>query len=254
MPYEREMLIARAAAVSAGETALRYRGNGFAVETKADESPVTEADRACEAQIAGMLERAFPQDGVLGEEGALKQSHSGRRWIIDPIDGTRDFIRGNRLWATLIGLEDHGEVVAGVAHFPALAETYCASLGLGSYRNDSRISASGTSELAQAVFCFNGIQHIIRWPGRDRLLDFCAQCWAIRSMGGAPDAMLVSSGKADCWLEMSAKPWDLAALKIIAEEAGARFFNLDGGSSIQGGNCLICAPGLERAIREALLD
>lgn len=247
-------MAARAAAARAGEIALRYRENGFAVETKADDSPVTEADRACEAQIAAMLEQAFPQDGVLGEEGGLKRSQSGRRWIIDPIDGTRDFVRGNRLWATLIGLEDNGEVVAGVAHFPALEETYCAAQGLGSYRNDRRIAASRTSDLSQAVFCLNGVQHISRWAGRERLLDFCARCWAIRSLGGAPDAMLVSSGKADGWLEMSAKPWDLAALKIIAEEAGARFFNLDGGSSIHGGNCILCAPALEGAIRDSLLE
>lgn len=252
MPYEKELLWARSAAVEAGGIAVRLQTSGLGVETKADLSPVTSADKACEAAIAARLAEAFPGDGILGEEGAFVESLSGRRWIVDPIDGTRDFLRGNRFWATLIGLEQDGEVVAGVAYFPALNDMYFAARGLGSFRNDARIRASDIGDPAQAVFCLNGIQNLPTHPQRDRILAWSARCWAVRSVGGAVDAMLVCSGAAEVWLEPSAKAWDLAPLKVIAEEAGARFFNLDGGSSIHGGDCVICAPGLEAAFRAAL--
>src|SRR5258708_30646031 len=106
------------AARQAGSIALRYWNTGLTAETKSDASPVTLADRECERAIAHALEEAFPQDGLLGEEGATKDSRSGRRWIIDPIDGTRDFLRGNRAWAVLIGLDDAGEVVTAASHPP----------------------------------------------------------------------------------------------------------------------------------------
>src|SRR5689334_12913546 len=106
----------------AGEIALRYWRTGIAADTKSDNSPVTAADRECEQLIASALTEQYPQDGLFGEEGAARQSHSGRRWIIDPIDGTRDFLRGNPMWSTLIGLEEGEEIVAGCAYFPVLGE------------------------------------------------------------------------------------------------------------------------------------
>src|SRR5213593_1635119 len=114
MDFETELEMARSAASRASELALRHRERGFDTEAKTDGSPVTVADRECERLIAGLLEEAFPGDGVLGEEGARKESRSGRRWIIDPIDGTRDFVRGNRNWAVLIGLDSDRDAVAGV--------------------------------------------------------------------------------------------------------------------------------------------
>lgn len=249
MLYEKELFVARQAAVEAGRIALEFQTKGFGIEVKADASPVTDADRACEKAIAALLIEAFPDDGILGEEGATAESRSGRRWIIDPIDGTRDFLRGNRLWATLIGLEEEGTVVAGVAAFPALEETYFAARGMGSFCNDQPIRASAVTDPAQSVFCLNGIQNLGSHP---KVLEFASRCWAIRSLGGAPDAMLVCSGKADVWLEPAAKAWDLAPMQVIAEEAGAKFFNLDGGNSIHAGNCVICAPGLVESARASL--
>ncbi|HTC90205.1 MAG TPA: inositol monophosphatase family protein, partial [Bryobacteraceae bacterium] len=110
--WVRELEIAMAAAKKAAELALQYQRN-IIVETKPDKSPVTQADRECERMIARMLSEAFPEDGILGEEGASTESRSGRRWIIDPIDGTRDYVRGNPLWANLIALEADNEVVVG---------------------------------------------------------------------------------------------------------------------------------------------
>src|SRR5713226_2081557 len=124
MPFGKELEVARKAAERAAGLALRHQSAGLRAEVKPDASPVTQADRECEKLIAGMLEDAFPDDGILGEEGARKSSRSGRRWIIDPIDGTRDFVRGNPLWANLIALEEGDAVVAGVVNLPVLGFTY----------------------------------------------------------------------------------------------------------------------------------
>ena len=246
---EREMARGRYIARKAGEVALRQFRTGIAFEAKADLSPVTAVDRECERLIARELEEAFPDDGLLGEEGALKDSRSGRRWIIDPIDGTRDFVRGNPVWSVLIGLEADGEVVAGFAFLPALGDLYAASRGSGAFVHDRRIHASAVASPADAVLCLNGFNAAAAQPFAGQLLEWMEPFWAVRSMGGSLDAMLVAGCHADVWIEMSGKPWDFAPLKIIAEEAGARFFNFDGRATIYGGNCVICAPGLEEAAR-----
>ncbi len=119
--WARELEVAMEAAKKAAELALRYQPN-IVAETKPDKSPVTQADRECERMIARILSEAFPDDGILGEEGARAESRSGRRWIIDPIDGTRDYVRGNPLWANLIALEADGDVVAGVVNLAGARE------------------------------------------------------------------------------------------------------------------------------------
>jgi histidinol-phosphatase len=247
--FEKELETGRAIARKAAETALRYFRTGIAFESKSDHSPVTAADRECERLIARELEQAFPDDGLLGEEGAQKNSHSGRRWIIDPIDGTRDFVRGSSTWAVLIGLEADGDVVAGFACLPALGDLFSASRGGGAFVNDERIHASEADNIAEAVLCLNGFNAVMGQPFAGQLLEWMRPFWSVRSMGGCLDAMMVARGQADVWLELSGKPWDFAPLKIIAEEAGACFFDFEGKNTIYGGNCVICAPGMEPAAR-----
>jgi len=249
--WSRELEVAIRAAKQAAELALRYQP-GIIAERKPDNSPVTEADRECERLIAGMLKDAFPDDGLLGEEGARAESRSGRRWIVDPIDGTRDYLRGNPLWANLIALEEGDAVVAGVVNLPVLGFTYTAARGGGAFRNGSPIHASSKNSISESVLCFNGFDKLERFPGRDKLLDWMAQFWSVRGLGGAPDAMMVAAGQAEIWIEPSASPWDFAPLKVILEEAGARYLNLDGGSSIYAGNCIACAPGMEHEVRRFL--
>src|SRR6266851_174845 len=248
-PFEHELDVCRAAALRAGEIALRYRERGIGYDNKSDESPVSAADRECEQLFARAFDEAFPEDGLLGEEGAAKNSRNGRRWIIDPIDGTRDFVRGNRAWAVLIGLEEAGEVVAGVSYLPAMDEMFTAARGAGAFLNGERIHASDIRDASQAVLCVNGFDAVRRYSFASELIRWMEQFWAVRSMGGCLDAMMIARGQADMWIEISGKPWDFAPLKIIAEEAGARFFNFDGRSSIYGGNCVVCAPGLEELAR-----
>jgi len=248
--WSKEIEVGEAVARKAAEIAMRYWNRGIVAETKADLSPVTVADKECEAAIAKALEEAFPEDGLLGEEGSAKISRNGRRWIIDPIDGTRDFVRGNRAWATLIGLEADGEVVAGVSSFPASGEVFTAAKGTGAFCDGEPIRASAISDVSEAVLCLNGFNAVRRYGFSSSLIEWMEPFWAVRSMGGCLDAMMVSRGQADLWIEISGKAWDFAPLKIIAEEAGAKFFNFDGGSSIYGGNCVICAPGMEKVARQ----
>jgi len=224
--WSRELTVAKEAVKQAAELALQYQP-GIVAETKPDRSPVTKADKECERLIARMLTEAFPGDGVLGEEGAHVESQNGRRWIVDPIDGTRDYVRGNPLWANLIGLEVNGAVVAGVVHLPVLGNLYSASRGGGAHRNDSPIHVSSKSTIDEAVLCINAFSKIDRMPFRDGLLEWMSKFWSVRGLGGAADAMMVASGQAEIWIEPHAAPWDFAPLKIIVEEAGGVFLNFD---------------------------
>jgi histidinol phosphatase-like enzyme (inositol monophosphatase family) len=248
MQWERELEVARQAARRAGEIALRHRRQGVTAEDKDDLSPVTIADRESEQAIVQTVLEAFPGDGLLGEEGASREGTSGRRWIIDPIDGTRDYVRGNPAWAVLIGLEAQGEVVAGVSYLPAMGDLFCAAAGAGAYKNDTRVQVSTITEASRAVLCLNGFNALHKRPFASRMLDWMSEFWAVRSMGGCLDAMMVTQGQAEVWIELSSKPWDLAPLKLLVEEAGGRFLNFDGGSSIYGGNCILSVPALAEQV------
>ncbi len=216
--FEREVNLAVELAREAGALALEYQRRGVTAETKDDESPVTAADKACEKMIVERIAHEFPEDGVLGEEGSNKESANRRKWIIDPIDGTRDFVRGIPLWAVLIGFEQDGEVVAGAAHSPGQRLLLSASKGGGTWQDSDQLHVSNITDPTQAVLCFNGFNK--KGVGeRGGILQWVEKFWAVRGMGGAVDAMLVALGKADVWIEPNAKPWDFAPLKILVEEA-----------------------------------
>lgn len=250
--FEREWDFARALALQAGELALRLRQQGVQVEVKSDSSPVTQADRECERLIARRIAEEFPQDGILGEEGSAQASANGRRWIIDPIDGTRDFLRGNDLWSNLIALEVNGEVVLGVCHLAARGEIYSALRGAGAWKNGTRIHCSEVERAGEAVLSINGLNYARETPFAPRLLEWSSQFWSVRSMGGCLDAMMLADGRFDLWIECRCEAWDLAALGVILEEAGARFLSFSGQRTIYGGNCIAFTPGLEQEARGLL--
>lgn len=253
MTFERERALAEEMAQEAGRLALEFQRSGITAEEKEDESPVTAADRAAEKLIVDRLAQEFPDDGILGEEGANKSSTNGRKWVIDPIDGTRDFVRGIPLWAVLIGLEHNGQIVAGAAFSPGQQLLLSAAKAQGATANGQPIRVSTKSHPSQSVLSFNGFNkdgvsrfspaHLLKWVG---------SFWCVRSLGGSVDAMLVAQGKADIWIEPSAEPWDFAPLKIIIEEAGGRFATFSGENSIYGGNAYACTPALEPYIQELL--
>ena len=180
----------------------------------------------------------------------MRESKSGRRWIIDPIDGTRDFIRaGTRPWTMLIGLEDNGKIVAGHEYFPATGEMFSAAKGEGAWWDGKRIHASKIEKKSQALLCCNGIGFMHRYPFKAEFLDWASEFWTVRSVLAVHlDAMLVASGRAGVWIEAQCAPWDVAPLKIIAEEAGCVTFDFTGKDTIYGGNFVITVPALADVI------
>ncbi len=242
--------MAKNLADQAGRIALEFQRKGITAEQKADESPVTAADRACEKLIVEGLSTVFPGDGFLGEEGASRESHNGRKWIIDPIDGTKDFVRGIPLWAILIGLEEADEIVAGVAYSPGQRLLLWASKGGGAWANGDRIRVSKESEPGKSVLSFNGFNKAGVSHFGARLLDWVGKFWCVRSLGGAVDAMMLATGSADVWIEPNAQPWDLAPLKILIEEAGGKFASFAGRNSIYDGNAWASTPGLEPYVNQ----
>ena len=250
--FEKEIYYARLAARKAADNALRIQRAGVTAEAKPDLSPVTIADKQGEQIISGILSDAFPADAILGEEGTSKTGASGRRWIIDPIDGTRDFVRGNLLWCVLIGLEAEDEVKAGVAYFPMLNLTFHAGRGLGAYINDSRMWCSTIDSIAQSAIMVNVGNKIVRRADAGQWNEFIGRFWSFRCLGGALDAMTVAQGQAELWIEPAAQCWDFAPMQIIAEESGARFFTLEGARTIHGRSGVVCAPGIEAEVRRFL--
>ena len=179
MTFDKELAIAQSIAAQAGRLAVENRSRGFDTETKSDDSPVTSADRANEQLITKLLTEAFPDDGLLGEEGAQREGRSGRRWIVDPIDGTRSFIRSIPTWGVMLALEAEGSVVVGACNLPVLGELYSAAVGMGAYRNGARIHCSPAKTPDQAMLCLTGIDKVVRWPWADRWLPWITQFWSV---------------------------------------------------------------------------
>jgi len=225
------------AARAAGRIALKYFRGGFEVAKKADDTPVTPADREAEQAIVEILGRAFPDCGVLGEEFGGRGTKEVR-WIIDPIDGTKNFVRGIGIWATLIALEERGEVTVGVIHNPVTAELYTARRGAGAFLNGERIRVSDVAELGRAFFLHAGLGIVRKgghWDGFARLIDATDRQ---RGFGDYMGYGLVAEGKAEIYAELDLKPWDLAAPKILVEEAGGRFTDFAGRPTIYTGTAL----------------
>jgi histidinol-phosphatase len=243
---DRALAAAVEAARAAGEVALQYYRKGFDVTMKADATPVTQADQEAERAIREVLGRAFPDCGFLGEEfGAVGDQR--RRWIIDPIDGTRNFIRRVPIWATLIALEEHGEVTAGVIHNPVTGDMLAARRGGGARRNGELIRASGIDTLREATLLHAQLK-ILRetgyWDGFVRLVDATDRQ---RGFGDYLGYALVAEGKAEIYAEADLKVWDLAPCRILVEEAGGRFTDFAGAPTIHGGTAFATNGRLHEA-------
>jgi histidinol-phosphatase len=234
LDLDRALAAAVEAARAAGEVAMRYYRTGFDVTMKADATPVTQADQGAERAIREVLGRAFPDVGFLGEEfGAVGDQR--RRWIIDPIDGTKNFIRHLPIWATLIGLEEAGEVIAGVIHNPVTGELLAARRGGGAFANGERVRASAVGELRQATLLHAGLKLLREagyWDGFVKLVDATDRQ---RGFGDYLGYTYVAEGKAEIYMESDLKAWDLAPCKIIVEEAGGRFTDFAGTPTIYTG-------------------
>jgi histidinol-phosphatase len=220
--------LAVSAAKEAGRLALRYFDSDLVVEWKKDQSPVTLADREAEDLLRKRLLGTFPNDGFLGEERGDTPGTSGFRWIIDPIDGTRNYVRGIPLWATLIGLEYRDEQIIGVADLPALGQTFRAIRGEGAFRDDRRIHVSQVAELSRAVMFYSSLSWFIKAGQQDVFLELVKQVQRQRGFGDFYGFLLVAQGSGELMMEHGVHIWDVAAIKPIVEEAGGQFSDWDG--------------------------
>jgi histidinol-phosphatase len=235
-----EMSFAIDVCKAAGEIAMSYFRKGVVSSAKSDGSPVTIADKECEQLIRDKIEQAFPADGILGEEHGASQATGGnRRWIIDPIDGTFNYALQIPIFSTLLALESDGEIVLGVVHAPAMQETFWAEKGQGAYKNGSKIQVSKCSEIAESWFNFGCPERIFKdgyWPGFTKVVQSTKRQ---RGFGDYLSFTLVFEGKAEATIETKVKPWDLAPMKILAEESGGKYSDLAGSNSIYTGSCLV---------------
>ena len=218
-------------------TMRHFRSVDLRVESKPDRTPVTNADREVETMIREQLASERPGDGVVGEEFGT-DGGGRRRWIIDPVDATKNYVRGIPVFATLIALEEDGDIRTGVVSAPALGARWWASRGEGAFGGDRRLQVSAVSRLADAQLCHAGFDEW-RDTGRlDPLLDLARRCGRTRGFGDFWQHMLVAQGSAEIALEPEISLLDVAAVKVIVEEAGGIFSDLSGALTPGGGDAI----------------
>jgi histidinol-phosphatase len=213
------------------------------VKRKPDRTPVTDADLAVEDAIRAVLTQQRPQDAVLGEEGGGPTGQrAGRIWLLDPIDGTKNFLRGVPVWATLIALVAHGRPVVGVISAPALRRRWWAATGGGAHTRDMDgtrpIAVSGVSDLADAYVSTTHLGSWVEHRSRESYLALVDACWENRAFGDFWQHCLVAEGAIDLAAEPIVNPWDVAAAQVLVEQAGGRFTDLDGIARYDGGTAL----------------
>ena len=223
-------------------TLSRFRALDLEVAAKPDLTPVSDADLAVETAVRALLADARPADAVLGEEHGTTGT-GPRQWVIDPIDGTKNFVRGVPVWATLIGLQIDGRVDVGVVSAPALGRRWWASRGGGAFANGDPIQVSRVAELSDASLSYS---NLTGWESQGRLeglLELSRRCWRTRAYGDFWSHVLVAEGAVDASFEPEVSLWDLAPLQVIVEEAGGRFTALSGQARPDGGSA-VCSNGL----------
>ena len=235
---ESDLVFALTLADTADAITMRhFRSPELEVETKPDLTPVSVADRAAEEALRAAIERDRPGEAVVGEEFGAEGAGDAR-WILDPIDGTKHYVRGIPLWATLIALEREGSVVAAVASAPALETRWWASRGGGAFASGEPIRVSSVATLEQASFSHAGVHSFDKRGLGKGLRALAEQAWLERAYGDFWQHMLVAEGKLDFAVEAVVNLWDLAAVQLIVEEAGGRFSDFAGVARPDGGNAV----------------
>lgn len=232
-------------------TKQRFRALDLQVETKPDFTPVTDADRGAEKIIRNMLGKYRTRDAIFGEEEGESSGYSNRRWIIDPIDSTKNFVRGVPVWATLVGLEEDGEMVLGMVSAPALHRRWWAVKGLGAYTGRSwttaqQLQVSRVNRIEDASLSYSSLQG---WQERNQLRAFlrlAQAAWRTRAYGDFWSYMLVAEGAVDIATEPELELYDMAALVPILTEAGGQFTDLEGNPGPYG-RCALATNGILHA-------
>jgi histidinol-phosphatase len=245
--YADDLALAHMLADTADSISMaRFRALDLQVDAKPDLTPVSDADTAVEKAIRATLARARPRDAIIGEEYGATAAAAGsgtRRWVIDPIDGTKNFIRGVPIWGTLIALMEGDDPVVGLVSAPALGRRWWAGLGHGAYAGRhqaaaTRIQVSGVNSLGDASFCYSSLTG---WEEFDRLgaiLEIMRQVWRSRAYGDFYGYMLLAEGALDAMVEPELSLWDVAALIPIVTEAGGTFSDLAGRPGPTGGSAI----------------
>jgi histidinol phosphatase-like enzyme (inositol monophosphatase family) len=257
MPTDRDRIheiltAADAFAREAGEITLRWFGGLVEHEAKGDGSPVTRADREAEEHIRTRIQDRFPDHGILGEEFGETNRGAEVRWILDPIDGTRSFMRGVPLYGVLIGVEIAGDPVVGVAHFPALSETVAAGAGFGCHWNGNPCAVSDVSELEWSLVLTTDMERILSRPQGAGFHQMMRASSFSRTWGDCYGHILVATGRAEVMVDPVLSPWDAGPLLTILEEAGGRFTDLSGEATIHGGSGVSSNGQMHDALLEAL--
>jgi histidinol phosphatase-like enzyme (inositol monophosphatase family) len=236
----------------AGDFALRHFRGGVDVETKGDGSPVTVADRGAEQAARAWLDARFPHDGVLGEEFGVTRADAPRRWILDPIDGTKTFVRGVPLWGTLVACVAGDEVLAGAAYFPAVQELVAAAPGEGCWWNGARARVSDVASLAAAAVLTTDPKFSHRPDRRAAWRALEDAALLSRTWADAYGYLLVATGRAEAMVDPIMGDWDSAPLLPILEEAGGTFTSWDGRRTAFGGDAVATNGALAGEVRRVL--
>lgn len=234
----------------AGELTLEwFRSPALTVDRKGDGTPVTEADRGAERLLREELRRRHPHDAVTGEEEADTPGDSGRRWILDPIDGTKAFTHGVPLYSNLVALHDEHGPAIGVINLPALGETVYAGRGLGCFSNGEPAHVSAHAVLDNAYLLSSGLGS--HWPD-DALARVRHSGMKLRTWGDGYGYSLVATGRAEAMVDVGVAPYDIAGMPVILAEAGGRYSAWDGSDRIDAGNALATNGALHEAVRSLL--
>lgn len=261
--YGDDLALAHVLADAADSLSMaRFRSSDLVVDSKPDLTPVTDADRAVEESIRASLARARPRDAVLGEEFGERQPTAGpgnRRWIVDPIDGTKNYVRGVPIWATLIALFDGAQPVVGLVSAPALGRRWWAALGQGAYAgrsmtNATSIRVSGVSRLSDASLCYSSLSGWEEAGKLDPMLRLLRRGWRTRAFGDFYGYMLLAEGALDVMVEPELSLWDVAALIPIVTEAGGTVTDLTGRRAPGDGSAIATNGPLQRDVLDALTD
>jgi histidinol-phosphatase len=236
----------------AGDEANRFFRTAVAVEIKGDGSPVTAADRAAETVARDWIRARFPDDGILGEEFGLERPHAPRRWVLDPIDGTKSFIAGVPLWGTLVAVVEGETVLAGAVYAPPTNEMLSAAPGLGAWFNDHRTYTTTTAVLSAATLLTTDD----RFPGRPqrqaRWQTLANATRIVRTWGDCYGYLLLATGRADIMVDDRMNPWDAAAVQVVIEEAGGRFTDFRAQPTAFGGDSIATNAALDSSVRDIL--
>jgi histidinol phosphatase-like enzyme (inositol monophosphatase family) len=239
------------AARAAGQVALSHFRGDIDVDLKADGSPVTVADRRAEAAAREWIRTRFPHDEILGEEFGYTPG-TGRRWFIDPIDGTKTFVRGAPLWGSMIGVAEGDTVLAGAIYCAAVDELVAASLGEGCWLNGTRCRVSTVATLAEATILTTDASFRYHPEREPRWADLARHVAVARTWGDCYGYLMVASGRAEVMVDDKLNPWDAAALIPILREAGGEYTDWRGGIAVDGGDGIATNAALARTVRDRL--